>query len=90
MFRDHKQEFATRGVEPYARDAKGRIIDLFNETGAVTTPNKETVPTTVGKIDVSPPGFTFLQTARIRVKVTTVLSKLTRCFGRRQSVKRRR
>jgi hypothetical protein len=60
---------------------------ICNETGAITTPIKDTAPTTVGKIDVAPTGFTYLQTARIWVIRPTGLSKLTRCFGRRQSVK---
>jgi len=52
---------------------------ICNETGAVTRPTKETAPTTVGKIDVASPGFTYLQTACIWVMVTEGLSKLTRC-----------
>ena len=52
---------------------------ICNETGAVTTPTKETMPTTVGKIDVASPGFTYLQTTRIWVMGPTGLSKLTRC-----------
>jgi hypothetical protein len=52
---------------------------LCNETGAITTPANDTAPTTVGKIDVAPPGFTYLQTARMWVIGPTGLSKLTRC-----------
>ena len=52
---------------------------ICNETGAVTTRTKETAPTTVGKIDVASPGFTYLQTARIWVMGPTGLNKLTRC-----------
>jgi len=60
---------------------------ICNETGAITTPTKDTAPTTVGKIDVASRGFTYLQTARIWLMGPTGLSKLTRCVGRRQSVK---
>ena len=60
---------------------------IRNDTGAVITPTKETAPTTVGKVDVASPGFTYLQTARVWVMGPTGLSKLTRSFGRRQTVK---
>jgi len=51
---------------------------IYNETGAVTSPTKETAPTTVGKIDVASPDFTYFQTARIWIMGPTGLSKLTR------------
>jgi len=44
-----------------------------------TTRSTETAPTTVGKIDVAPSNFTYLQTARVRIVGPTGLSKLTRC-----------
>ena len=52
---------------------------ICNETEAVTTPTKETASTTICKIDVASPGFTYLQTARICVMGPTGLSKLTCC-----------
>jgi hypothetical protein len=52
---------------------------ISTETGAVTTPTKETAPTTAGKIDVTSRGFTYLQTTRIWVTGPTRLTKLTRC-----------
>jgi len=52
---------------------------ICNETGAITTPTKDTAPTTVGKIAVASPDFTYLQTARIWVMGPTGLSKLTHC-----------
>jgi len=43
---------------------------ICNDTGAVTARTTETTPTTAGKIDVAPPGFTHLQTARIWIMDT--------------------
>jgi len=52
---------------------------IWNEAGAATTRTREIAPTSVGKIDVASPGFTFLQTACVWVVRPTGLSKLTRC-----------
>ena len=45
----------------------------------------ETASTTVGKIDVAPSNFTYLQTTSFRIVGSTGLSKLTRYFEQRES-----
>jgi len=57
---------------------------IFNGAGT-TTRSTETAPTTVGKINVTPTNFTYLQTAMVRIVGPTGLSKLTRSFGQRES-----
>jgi hypothetical protein len=52
---------------------------ICNETGTTTTSIRETAAATVGKINVTSPNFTYLQTARIWVMGPTGLNKLTRC-----------
>ena len=52
---------------------------ISNDTGTATPHTRETTPTTVGKIDVASPNFTYFQTARIWVMRLTGLSKFTRC-----------
>jgi hypothetical protein len=52
---------------------------ICNDEGTTTTPTTETTSTTVGKIDVVSPNFTYLQTARIWVMGPSGLKKLTRC-----------
>jgi hypothetical protein len=44
-----------------------------------TLPTSQTPATSVGKIDVSSPDFTYLQTARVWITGPTGRSKLTRC-----------
>ena len=52
---------------------------ICSGAGASTTPTRETAPTTISKIDVTSPGFTSLQTARIWVMRPTGFTKLTHC-----------
>ena len=51
---------------------------ICNETRAISTPTKA-ASTTVGKMGIASPGFTYLQTLCIWVMGPTGLSKLTRC-----------
>ena len=57
-----------RGVHP---------TSICNDAETSTKPTRETTPTTVGKIDIVPPDFTYLQRARIWIMGPTFLSKLT-------------
>ena len=60
---------------------KYRVVhhrSICNDAGT-TTRATETTPTTVGRLDVAPSKFTYLQTARVRVVGPTGLSKLTSC-----------
>jgi hypothetical protein len=52
---------------------------ICEETRTAPTPTRENTLTTVGKIDVVSPNFTYLQTARVWVVGPTGRSKLTRC-----------
>ena len=58
---------------------RGHHRSIRNEAGTATAPTSDTRPTTVCKIDVASPDFTYLQTERIWVMGPTGLGKLTRC-----------
>ena len=73
------QRSAARGVELYARDVKGRVIDLYVMRLGTLLHLLERLHQLVGKIDVASPGFAYLQTARIWDTGPTRNSKLTRC-----------
>jgi hypothetical protein len=78
--RGHNAKVCSRKGRAVCTRCKGaHHRSICNETGTATTRPRETAPTTVGKIHVTSPDFTYLQTARIWVMGPTGLSKLTRC-----------
>jgi hypothetical protein len=77
--RGHNARMCGRKDRALCTSCKGaHHRSICNEKGTATAP-RETAPTTVGKINVTSPDFTFLQTARIWIIGPTGLSRLTRC-----------
>jgi hypothetical protein len=77
--RGHNARICSRKGRASCTSCKGaHHRSICNETGT-TTASRETTTTTVGKINVTSPDSTFLQTARIWVMGPTGLSRLTCC-----------
>jgi hypothetical protein len=78
--RGHNARVCSRRGRASCTRCKGaQHRSICNEEGTAAKPTRETTATTVGKIDVASPDFTYLQTACVWVMGPTGLSKLTRC-----------
>jgi hypothetical protein len=68
-----------KGKAKCAKCKKSHHISICDEGNRTNTPATQTNFTSVGRIEVASPGFTYLQTAQVWVTGPTGLSRLTRC-----------
>jgi hypothetical protein len=68
-----------KGKTKCAKCNKSHHISICDEGNRTKTPATQTNFTFVGRIEVTSPGFTYLQTAQVWITGPTGLSRLTRC-----------
>ena len=68
-----------KGKAKCAKCKKFHHISICDEGKRTKTQVAQTNFTSVGRIEVTSPGFTYLQTAQVRITGPTGLSRLTRC-----------